>query len=218
MWLPRGNRPQRGSSIAELVSAMFILGMITTATAFVIAPLMHSQNRTQAKVDTVQAPAMAFYRLERDLRSTTLTSIYACTTGATPSCSTPPAILTTTPAIVMTSAYQSGVKQFQLDAFAQPNWQGATVYWVDTAGNIEFAFDSPSGYVKGNTLTATQAQTAVTDVTTHGGTELARFVERLAIGMPASSGHKLLLQMQCQSNVNGALNETTYQTDVETRN
>ncbi len=200
-----------------MLSTIFVLGLIMSAIAFIIGPLLRSQDQTQAKVDTVQAAAMALYRVQRDLRNTDVGSIYACTTGASPACATPGPTLSSTSAIVMSSAYLSGTGPFQLDAVAKPDWQGATVYWVDAVGNLNVAFDQPSTYTTDRLLNSVDAQNAVIDVTARGGMQLARFVERLSLSAPAP-GRKVTFQMQAQSTVNGALNETTYQTDIETRN
>jgi hypothetical protein len=191
-----------------------------SSVAFVIGPLLRSQSHTQAKVDTVQAAAMALYRLERDMRNASVDQIFVCTTGATPACAAPPTTPATAQAVVVSSAFASGNGAFQLQATGLPNWQGATVYWVDAAGNLDVAFDAnPGTFVAGSgqPLTASQAQAAVTDVTTRGGMQLARFVETLSLGAPVS-GHEVTLQLQAKSTVSGADNETTYTTDVETRN
>ena len=218
MTLLRSNCPQRGYTVAELLSVVFVLALITTAIALIMGPLLRSQSQTQAKVDTVQAADMALYRIERDLRNTDSGSIYACTTGASPTCTTPPTTLTATSAIVMPSAYHSGTGQFQLQAASgSPKWQGATVYWVDSKGNIDVAFDTPVGYVQGSTLSASDAANAVKDVTASGGMQLARFVEQLSLAVPGV-GNRVDFQLQAKSTVNGALNETTYHTHVETRN
>lgn len=201
-----------------MLSTIFILGLIMSAIAFIIGPLLRSQDQTQAKVDTVQAAAMALYRVQRDLRNTDIGSVYACTTGASPACATPGPTLSSTAAIVLPTAYLSGTGPFQLDAVtAKPYWQGATVYWVDAIGNLNVAFDQPSTFAQDHLLNSVDAQNAVSDVTARGGMQLARFVERLSLSAPAP-GRTLTFQMQAQSTVNGALNETTYQTDIETRN
>ena len=207
-----------------MLSTIVVLGLIMSAVAFVIGPLLRSQSQTQAKTDTVQAAAMALYRLQRDVRNSTFDKIYTCTTGALPACTSPLTTLTPTSAIVITSAYDNGTGQFQLvpsgAKVGAPMWQGATVYWVDSVGNLEVGFDTPSasGYVKGNPLTPLQAAAAVTDVTAQGGTQLARFVEQLSIGVDPLIQHRVSLQLQAQSTVGGASNETTYRTDLETRN
>jgi len=213
------NRFRRGFTLAEVLSVLFVLGLVLGFVAVIVGPLLRSQSQTQAKVDTVQAAAMALYRIERDLRNTTSGSIFVCTTGATPSCSAPSTTLTATSAIVMPTAYQNGTGQFQFkSATGTPNWQGVAVYWTDARGNLDFAFDPPTSYggAVGNTPTAPQAKQAVIDVTASGGMQLARFVELLSLAVPAS--HQISFQMQAQSTVGNASNETTYQTDLETRN
>ena len=216
--LSRNSFTQRGYSVAELLSVIFVMALLMSAVALIIGPLMRSQSQTQAKVDTVQAADVALYRLERDLRNTNLSFIWSCTTTATPVCQAPPATLSTTSAIVVASAYKNGTGPFQLtSSTGKPKWQGATVYWVDTKGDLEVAFDPPSGFVPGSNMTIVQAQRAVSDVTVGGGMHLARFVETLSLAVPGV-GHQVALQMQAQSTVNGAVNETTYRTDLETRN
>jgi len=212
------NKRQRGTTIAELLSVVAVLGLIMSAVAFVIGPLLRSQSHTQAKVDTVQAAAMALYRIERDLRNSSVDQIFVCTTTGTPTCSTPSLTTATAQAVVISSAFANGGGPFQLQANGLPKWQGATVYWVDAVGNLNVAFDAnPGTFIAGNALTAAQAQAAVTDVTTNGGMQLARFVETLALGAPATV-HEVTLQLQARSTVNSANNETIYTTDVETRN
>jgi len=193
------------------------MALIMSAVALVIGPLMRSQSQTQAKVDTVQAADMALYRMERDLRNAGSSQVWACTTGATPNCQPPTATVTTTSAIVLASAYLNGTGPFQLLSTGKPKWQGATVYWVDAAGNLDVAFNSPATFIKGSNMSNLQAAQAVTNVQAAGGMQLARFVETLAIAESAGSP-ELTLQMQAQSTVNGALNETTYLTEVHARN
>ena len=210
--------PQRGMTIAELLSVTAVLGLLVSSVAFIIGPLLRSQSHTQAKVDTVQAAAMALYRLERDLRNSSVDQIFACTTSGLPVCTSPPAAPAPTQAIVIGSAFQNGLGAFQLAATGLPKWQGATVYWIDALGNLDVAFDpSPPGSI-GSALTLSQAGSAVTDVTSRGGMQLARFVEKLSLGAPPGSEHVITIQLQAQSTVNTAVNETTYETDVEARN
>jgi type II secretory pathway pseudopilin PulG len=218
--MSRNNKHRRGYTLVELLSIVVVLGLVMTLVATVIGPLLRSQNQTQAKVDTVQAAAMALYRLERDLRNSQLTAIYACTTAGTPSC-TQPTALTATPAIVVATAYQLGTGQFQFDqSTGKPEWQGATVYWVDASGNLKVAFVSNAslGIVgNGNPVSATQAGLAVTNAFSSQGLTIARFVEQMSLQFPTNE-NVVSLELQAQSTVSGALNETTYQTDVEPRN
>ncbi len=210
---------QRGTSVAELLSVIAIMALIMSSVALIIGPLLHSQDHTQAKTDTVQAAAMALYRMERDLRNSSVDQIFVCTTGATPSCSLPPTAVTVTQAIVAASAFKGGTGGFQLQPNNYPSWQGATVYWVDALGNLDVAFDpAPGTFTAPGPLNLSEAQTAVSDVTAAGGMQIARFIQTLSLGVPAGSEHEVTLQLEAQSTVNGAANETTYRTNVETRN
>jgi len=216
--MSRSRSRQRGFTLAEVLSVLFILGLVTSFVALIVGPLLRSQSQTQAKVDTVQAAAMALYRIERDLRNTTIFYIYTCSTGSAPVCSAAPATLTTTNAVVMSTAYQSGTGQFQFStSTGKPTWQGAAVYWIDASRNLNYAFDQPAGWTLGTTINGPQAQQAITDVTASGGMQLARFVQQMSLSVP-NNGHQVSFQMQAQSTVGSASNETTYQTDLETRN
>jgi len=212
------DRWQRGYTIAELVCVVFIVGLVMTPIALIMGPLMNAQNRTQAKVDTVQGAAVALYRIERDLRNTNLGSIYACTTTGAPICAVPASTLGSTDALVIVSAYRNGTGQFITQSSSgKPYWQGADIYWVDANGVLNFAFVVPALYTQGNLLSAADARTAVADVLTTGGTGIAQPVEQMSIAVP-NVGHKVSFQLKIQSTIGTAINETTYQTDLETRN
>jgi type II secretory pathway pseudopilin PulG len=217
----RSSKTHRGYTIVELLSVVFVMGLIMSAIALIIGPLLRSQDQTQAKVDTVQAAAMAVYRVERDLRNSSVGSIYACTTSSAPTCTAVTTLtsLTPTSALVIPTANSGGTGQFQLSGASTPEWQGATVYWVDSVGNLDVAFDYPttSGFALGDTLTPGDAAQAVTDVMTAGGMQLARFVQQMSVASPALS-QMVSFQLQAHSTVGNASNETTYQTDVEIRN
>ena len=204
-----------------MLSVAFVMGLVMTAVALAIGPLVNAQNRTQAKVDTVQAVAMALYRVERDLRSTKSDSVWACTTSGTPTCTAPTASLGATDAIVIATAYANGTGQFQVDSSnGKPNWQGAAVYWVDSSGYLNFAFDFPtaSGYSTGNLLSAADARVAVSDVLAAGGKQLAQPIEQMSIAVPPSTANKVSFQLQTTATEGASSNELTLQTDLETRN
>ena len=196
------------------------MGLVMTAVALSFGPLVNAQSRSQAKVDTVQAVAMALYRVERDLRSTKSDSIWACTTSGTPICTAPTAALAPTDAIVVATAYANGTGQFQLNAAGKPNWQGAAVYWVDSNGYLNFAFDFPTttGYQAGNLLSAADARAALNDVIANGGKQLAQPIEQMSIAVPPSTANKVSFQLQTRATEGAASNELTLQTDLETRN
>ena len=217
------NRSSRGTTIPEMLTVMVILGLLMTTLVAVITPLMRSQNRTQAKLDTVQSAAVALYRIQRDLRQTYYDGTWACTTGSSASCSQPTSFGTTT-AIAFPTAYKNGNGQFQLQTgvsnTGQPNWQGVMVYWIDSAGDLRWAFDAnPTGFTDEH-VNSTTAAKAVADASTGvvTGTEIAANVQQLVVAIDVTRPNIISFQMQAQSTENNSVNETTYHSDVLARN
>lgn len=218
------NRSSRGTTIPEMLTVIVILGLLMTTLVAVITPLMRSQNRTQAKLDTVQSAAVALYRIQRDLRQTYYDGTWACTTGSSASCSQPTSFGTTT-AIAFPTAYQNGTGQFQLQAIGssnpgQPKWQGVMVYWIDAEGDLRWAFDAnPTGFTDEHVTSATAAK-AVADATTGvvTGTEITADVQQLAVAIDLTRPNIISLQMQAHGTENSSVNETTYRSDVLARN
>ncbi|MDQ6824927.1 MAG: hypothetical protein M3007_05620 [Candidatus Eremiobacteraeota bacterium] len=202
---------------------MIILGLLMTMLVAVITPLIRSQSRSQAKLDTVQSAAAALYRIQRDLRQTYYVGTWACTTGSSASCSQPTTFGTTS-AIAFPTAYQNGTGQFQLQTGVstpgQPNWQGVMVYWIDSAGALHWAFDpKPTGFTDEH-VNSTTAAKAVVDATTGvvTSTAIAANVKQLAVAINLTKPNIISLQMQAQSTENGSVNKTTYRSDVLGRN
>lgn len=217
------SRCSRGTTIPELMTVIVILGLLMTTLLGIMTPLLRSQNRTQAKLDTVQSAAVALYRLQRDLRQTYYDGTWACTTGAGASCTQPTSFGTAT-AIAFPTAYQHGTGQFQLQTgvsnAGQPNWQGVMVYWIDSSGDLLWAFDpNPTGFTDEHVTSATAAK-AVADATTGvvTGTEIAANVRQLAVAIDVTRPNIISLQMQAKSTENNSVNETTYRSDVLARN
>ena len=217
-------RTERGLTLIEIMTSTVVLALLMTMFVSVFAPIVRSQNQSQAKLDTVQAAAVALYRIQRDLRQTYFKSAWACTTGAGAACSQPTAFSTTTNAIALLTAYHNGTGQFQVAPsgtnIGQPNWQGVTVYWLDANGDLSWAFypfatpQSGDGYG----LSSTQAATAVAAATTGAlsSTEIALNIQQLEAAWNGQA-NIISLQMQAQSNANGSVNETTYRSDVLAR-
>jgi type II secretory pathway pseudopilin PulG len=205
------------------MTVMVIVGLLMTMIVAIILPMMRSQNRTQAKLDTVQSAAVALYRLQRDLRQTYYDGTWACTIGSSASCSQPTTFGTTT-AIAFPTAYKNGIGQFQLQTgvstAGQPNWQGVMVYWIDSAGDLRWAFDpTPTGFTDEH-VNSTTAAKAVADATTGvvTGTEIAANVQQLAVAIDLTKPNMISLKMQAQSTENGSVNKTNYRSDVLARN
>jgi type II secretory pathway pseudopilin PulG len=223
--MSRNKLSQRGTTIPELMTVVVILGLLMTMLVAVIGPLMRSQSQSQAKLDTVQSAVSALYRIQRDLRQTYYLGTWACTTGSAATCSQPTTFGTTS-AIAFPTAYLNGSSQFQLQVGGstpdQPNWQGVMVYWIDSTGDLKWAFDpTPTGFTVGNEhISSTVAAAAVVDATTGvvTSTTIARNLQQLVAAVNPSNTNIVSLQMQAQSTQNGNVNETTYRSDVLTRN
>lgn len=217
-------RAQRGNTIVEMMSVVVILGLLMTMLLSVLAPLLRAPSRVQAKLDTVQTAAEALYRVQRDLRETYYLSAYACTTGATATCSQPTTLSNATQAIALITAYQTGTGQFQTQATGasagQPLWQGVTVYWIDANNALHWAFYQPSsGFPQStNGLSSATAAQAVIAATTGGvsSTQLAAGIQQLEIALEGQT-NIISFQMQAQSTENNNTNETTYRSDVLAR-
>jgi len=216
--MSRSNRRQSGFTIADLVAVLFISGFAIGAIS-IMGPPPGSQDRIHLKVDTVQAAAAALHQIERDLQNANLGSVYACTISATPSCSAPTTALSATSALVIVSAYNNGTGKFVQSLSGRPGWQGADVYWLDPAGTLRFAFDTPHStlYVRGDLLSLSDAKAAVADALVNGGAQLAGPVEHMSIAVP-NIGHQVSFRLKIKSNAGAATNETIFQTDLVTRN
>jgi hypothetical protein len=199
---------------------VFVLGLLMSLMAAIIAPLMRSQARSLAKLDTVQSAAAALYRMQRDMRQTYYLSAFACTTGSSATCSRPTTLSNATTAIAFPTAYQNGNGQFQTQPSGYPAWSGFMVYWIDAAGDLNWAYDpSPTGFVpNSHAQTAASAAAAVAAATTGAvsGTEIAQNVQQLELAIPGAT-NVISFQMQAQSTENGSVNETTYRSDILAR-
>jgi prepilin-type N-terminal cleavage/methylation domain-containing protein len=221
--MSRIRRARRGFTLAEMLSVMFVLALLMTLLVGVIGPLMRSESQSQAKLNTLLTPAQALYRIQRDLRQTYYLSTWSCTTGASATCSHPTTFGTST-AIAFPTAYANGTGQFQLQTLSnagKANWQGVMVYWINSAGDLSWAFDDPSGFSTGsNSVSSGVAAQAVIDATTGvvSSEEIATSFGQLAVVVNANSPNIISLQIQAQSTVNDSTNETTYRSDVLTRN
>jgi prepilin-type N-terminal cleavage/methylation domain-containing protein len=219
------NRRQRGNTLVEMLSVLVILALLMTMVLSVLVPLLRAPNRSQAKLDTLEAAAAASYRIQRDLRQTLYNDAWACTTGAGATCSQPGTLSNATTAIALLTAYQNGTGQFQTQTggtnVGYPSWQGVTVYWIDGSGDLHWAFYQPSsGFPEtAPSLSAVLAAQAVQAATTGtvSSTQIAAGIQQLEAAFPMGLTNIISFQMQAQSNENNSTNETTYRSDVLAR-
>ena len=198
-----------------------ILGLVLSFVVGLVGPLLRAHYQSAAKLGNIQSAASAMYQLQRDLRQTAASDVFACTTGTTPSCGPAPLSFdTTTNAIVFPTSYSTGRGQFALTPnTSTPNWTGVAVYWVDSKGGLHWAFDANPGpgFTPGSPgISPSAAAQAVTDATGSNGTVIANNVQKLFVAHPAAG--TVSAEIQAQSTVNGFVNETTYQIKILTRN
>jgi len=214
---------ERGSSTVELLIVSVIFSLLLTTLVSATLPILRAQSRNQAKVDTLQSSAVQFYRLQRDLRQSYYLSVYACSTSGTPSCSQPSDFSSTYSALVFPTAYANGNGQFQLSsggsASGQPNWQGVTVYWIDGSATLHRSFDVPTGFTTGSVaLSPSTAAQAVSDVMAASNPgALGVSAQWFALDLTASNTNLLAVEMSATGNEGGSSNETTYASQVLTR-
>lgn len=221
---PRRSRGSRAFSLAELLTVIVIFGLLSTLGTLVIAPLMSQPNRQQAKIDTVQAATRAMYRIERDLRMTSPSAVYACTYPAPTTCTSPTAVqgLTSTAVLAIATPRLNGNGQPQWDKFnGQPKWTGFNVYWLApdsndaTKTNLMYVWTnatiqpgpfplSDNSSVNG-AISSTNAEVLATGVT-----DLQTFMD------PTNS--IVGFRFKAQATDGGQTNETTLQSNVNTRN
>jgi hypothetical protein len=222
--LRRRNNRQRGYSLAELLSGMFVLALISTFVVIIMLPLMSAPNIQQAKIDTVQTGSMALYRLQRDIREGQVNGVYACSYPGPSICLTPSTAPTlgSVQALAILTARLNGNDYSVLSNTGWPSWQGFQVYWLVPDGsangtyNLMYAFHQSNGFLPGSL--ASGADTAVTAaLQSNSATTVARNILSLNIDQDANS-KTIGASVSVQSTVDGKVNETTYQGDSFARN
>lgn len=221
---PLRSKPQRGYSVAELISGIFVFGILSTFVAIIIIPLMGAPNSQQAKIDTVQTGAQALYRLQRDIREGQVNGVYVCTYPASSVCATPqPAPnITSVQVVAILTPRLNGNGNIQWDSTAgTPTWQGFQVYWLvpDNSGNgtynLEYAFSQSTGFQPGSI--ASGADTAVNSAFAGTATIVAHNINTLNIDQNVN-GKTIGLSLSAQSTDGNKVNETSYTGDAFARN
>lgn len=198
-----------------------IFALLSTLGTLVIAPLMSQPNRQQAKVDTLQAATRAMYRMQRDLRMSDPSAVYACTYPSPSTCSTP-ATMTSTAVIAIATPRVNGNGQPKWDpANGQPQWQGFNVYWLSpdpndaTKTNLMFKYTTATiqpGTFTGADNSAVNGAISATDaeLLATGVTDLQTFRD--------TTNSIVGFKFKAQATDGGRTNETTLQSNVNTRN
>jgi hypothetical protein len=216
------SRSKRGYTVAEVLTVSVIMGMVSSFVVLIIAPLFNASNAETAKVDTIQAAAKAFYRMQRDLHASTATGVYVCTYPAPSTCSAPSTTtLTDAKVIAIITPRKNGNGQVMFDATGAPQYQGYQVYWLtpDAQGTatLSYAFNDPTAGSINPGFTQT-ADAAVNNALAGAPTFLAQSISDLQLGNFSSTSRTIGLKMLAKSVEGSSQNETSFESDTATRN
>ncbi len=214
------SKSSRAFSVAELLTCVVIFGLLSTLGTLVIAPLLSQPSRQQAKVDTVQAATRAMYRIERDIRMSDPSAVYACTYPAPTTCNAiAPGVLTSTQVFVIASPRLNGTGQAKWDSNGAPVWQGFNVYWLVSDGkggyNLMYVFTTatvqPGTFLGSDNKSVNDAISVDTpELLATGVTELKTFMD--------SNSSTVGFKFTAQATVDGHTNETNFESNTEARN
>jgi prepilin-type N-terminal cleavage/methylation domain-containing protein len=205
---------QRGFSLAEMIVSTIILGLMLVAIASLALPTMTAPLRGSAKAETVFSAAYGLDIIERDIRGTDVSGVFACTANVTVTCSQPTA-LTTTPYLAVLTAYNAaGV--FQPSCSTTPCWVAYVVY-SQPSGNIIYRT-----YQAWQTPPATPLAGAVAAVTAvsllpNGTAPALPDAQSMAIAVNNANG-QVSLQVISAAGAGPTQNSSTYTTTVLARN
>lgn len=126
---------QRGFTIAEMLTVLFVVGLMLGAVAFAMPLFMNAPVQAQSQVTEVQSSALALYRMQHDARQSDINGMFTCAMQPVVSCATPaPPVVgqpATVQAVVMVTADDgSGVFEDNGTDTGLPQWQGFVVYWL----------------------------------------------------------------------------------------
>ena len=212
----------RGHTIAEVLTVSVIMGMVSSFVVLIVGPLFAASSSQAAKVDTLQAAAKAFYRIQHDLHESTSTGVYICTYPAPTTCNPPSTTeLTSTSVIAIISLRHNGNGQVIFDSTGAPKYQGYDVYWLvpeaDGTASLNYAFNDPTAGSINPGFTQT-ADAAVNNALAGQPTFLAQSITDLQLGNFSSTSRTIGLKMVSRSVEGTKKNETSYESDTATRN
>lgn len=131
----RSARLERAFTLAEILTVVFLFGLLLTTIAAVIPAVMRAPAQMQSQVDEVNAAALALYKVQRDARQSDVNGVFDCTTTPSVACSQQVGQNPVgTQAIVI--AGDDGSSQFfnynnqNGQQSGEVKWQGYVVYWL----------------------------------------------------------------------------------------
>lgn len=202
---------------------MVLLVMVCTFVPLIVGPLLSAPSNEQAKVDTVQSAALALYRMQRDLRQSDPSGVFACTYPGPSTCSVLTPDMTSTPVIAIMTTRTNGTGQSQWEtAKGQPQWTGFNVYWLVPNGQgsntLKYAFGSanlPPGSPSPGLATVNSAVN--TALTSASPLTVALAIADMQTNVNVTR-NTVGLWLSARSRVNGRTNETSYRSDTYARN
>lgn len=210
----------RGYTIAEVLTVAVIMGFVSSFVALIVGPLFAGLNAQGAKVDTLQAAAKAFYRIQRDLHQSNVSGVYVCTFATPTVCASPSTTgLANATVLAIITPKANGTGQLTWDSSqGQPAWQGFNVYWLAPDGSgaqaLNYAFNDPTG---GALETVASADKAVNNALAGQAQFLATSVTGLQVSQTVTTS-TIGLKMFATATEGTSTNSTTFESDTETRN
>lgn len=208
-------RRRRGLTLAETIIAMTIFFLMLAAIGAIAGPILSGPSAGSAKSDTVASAAYGLDEIERDIRQSDVSGVFACTVAVTVTCSQPTS-LTTTGYIAVLSAYDSaGV--FQANSNGSASWQGFVVYSNPTSSGFLYRYYAPWQTPPSSYQSGAAAAVAAADSLPSGTTVTMPNLQSMSIGESSTSG-ELSLQFSTASGSGSTSNSTSYSTTVLARN
>lgn len=214
-------RTGRGFSLIELLVSMFILLLFFAIAYAALLPVLSYLNPAQAKINTVQNAVPLLYKLQREVRQSRASAIFAWQSGAAVPL-TPTLTNVSTFAVPSAKSGAAGSACFPGGDFqtvpssGAPYWQGFEVFMLQNAA-LNCVFEPfPGGQqssppAASDAAIAIGAATAVTNPPIFGNAVLD-----IKAGVDTTP-FVVDFQIKAASTVNGRSNTTTYTEAILTR-
>lgn len=216
---------RRAFTIAETLVVAVILGMMLTAICSALVPLFGAPSRAQAKSDTLGPATAGLYVLQRDIRESDASGVFAC--GAQPvACTDGGAAAPAAALAIATALASANLGAPFTTSNGKPQWQGFMVYWQPQSGGFVYRTFEPDPSIDAllnasepnRADLAARAAEAVTAAITQTAPSIAMRDVGSIFGAVDASARDVSLQIVAVSSVHGQSNTTILNTDVFTRN
>jgi hypothetical protein len=209
-------KKQRGLSLSEMIVSTIILGFMLIAIASLALPTMTAPLRGSAKADTIMSAAYGLDVMERDIRGSDVSGVWACTASFGVTCSQPTSLTSTRYVAALTAYDAAGT--FQPSCATTPCWQAYVVYSQPAGGNIIYRtywkwFTPPTTPQAG----AIAAVTAVSLLPTSSLSLALPDAQSMSIAVTTANA-QVSLQVTSAAGSGPTANSTTYNTTILARN